>query len=58
MMLKNSSAGFGMRRNPHDGRYFGVRVGRDGRADPEDLAHAADRLVMVRTLLENVPRVP
>ena len=47
-----------LRRNPHDGRYFGVRVGRDGRADPEDLAHAADRLVMVRTLLENVPRVP
>jgi hypothetical protein len=40
-----------LRRNPHDGRYFGVRVGRDGRADPDDLARAAARLVMVRTLL-------
>lgn len=36
-------------RNPHDGRYFGVRVGRDGRADQNDLARAADRLVMIRT---------
>ena len=41
-----------LRRNPHDGRYFGVRVGRDGRADPEELARAADRLVMIRSQLE------
>ena len=41
-----------LRRNPHDGRYFGVRVGRDGRADPEELARAAGRLVMVRSRLE------
>ena len=47
-----------LRRNPHDGRYFGVRVGKDGRADPDDLARAATRLVMVRTLLEGAPRVP
>ena len=43
--------------NPHDGRYFGVRVGRDGRVDPDDLACAAARLVMVRTLLGKAPRV-
>jgi hypothetical protein len=43
-------------RNPHEGRYFGVRVGRDGRADPEDLARAAARLVMVRTVLEDAYR--
>ena len=41
-----------LRRNPHDGRFFGVRVGRDGRADPEELARAAGRLVMVRSRLE------
>ena len=41
-----------LRRNPHDGRYFGVRVGRDGRADPEELARAAGRLVMVRSRSE------
>ena len=40
-----------LRRNPHDGRYFGVRVGRDGRADPEELACAADHLVMIRSRL-------
>jgi hypothetical protein len=38
-------------RNPHDGRYFGVRVGRDGRADPGELTRAAGRLVMIRTRL-------
>ena len=41
-----------LRRNPHDGRFFGVRVGRDGRADGEDIARAARRLVMIRTRLE------
>jgi hypothetical protein len=41
-----------LRRNPHDGKYFGVRVGRDGRADPGELARAAGRLVMIRTRLE------
>ena len=41
-----------LRRNPHDGRYFGVRVSRDGRVDPEELARAARRLVMIRSRLE------
>ena len=41
-----------LRRNPHDGRYFGVMVGRDGRADPGELARAAGRLVMIRSRLE------
>lgn len=41
-----------LRRNPHDGRYFGVRVGRGGRANPNELARAAGCLVMVRTRLE------
>jgi hypothetical protein len=41
-----------LRRNPHDGRFFGVRVGRDGRADPAELARAAGRLVMIRSRLE------
>ena len=41
-----------LRRNLHDGRYFGVRVGRDGRADPGKLARAAGRLVMIRSRLE------
>jgi len=27
-------------RNPHEGRYFGVRVGRDGLTDPDELARA------------------
>ena len=27
-------------RNPHDDRYFGVRVDRDGRTDPDELARA------------------
>lgn len=40
-----------LRRNPHDGRYFGVKVNRNGRTDPEELARAAARLVMVRTRL-------
>ena len=39
-------------RNPHEGRYFGVKVGRDGRADPEELSRAAGRLVMIRSRLE------
>jgi hypothetical protein len=38
-----------LRRNPHDGKYFGVRVGRDGRADPGELAHASGRLLMIRS---------
>lgn len=46
------SFAFYLGRNPHDGRYFGVRVGRDGRADPGDLARAAERLVMIRSRLE------
>ncbi len=41
-----------LRRNPHDGRYFGVRVSRDGRAHPEERARAAGRLVMIRSRLE------
>ena len=41
-----------LRRNPHDGKYFGVRVGRDGRADPDEMASAAGRLVMIRSRLE------
>jgi hypothetical protein len=41
-----------LRRNPHEGRYFGVRVSRDGRADPGELARAAGRLVMIRIRLE------
>ena len=41
-----------LRRNPHDGRYFGVRVGRDGQADPGELARAAGRLAMIRIRLE------
>lgn len=41
-----------LRRNPHDGKYFGARVGRDGRADPGDLSHAAGRLVMIHSRLE------
>ena len=36
-------------RNPHDARYFGVRNGRNGRADPQELARAAANLVMIRT---------
>jgi hypothetical protein len=39
-------------RNPHDGRYFGVRVGRDGRTDPDELARAVARPVLIRTRLE------
>ena len=41
-----------LRRNPHDGRYFGVKVNRDGRADPEELARAARPLAMIRSRLE------
>jgi hypothetical protein len=39
-------------RNPHDGRYFEVRVGRDGRTDPDELARTVAHLVLVRTRLE------
>lgn len=42
--------------NPHDGKYFGVRVGRDGRADPDELARAAGRLVLIRTVLEDTSK--
>jgi hypothetical protein len=38
-----------LRRNPHDGKYFGVRVGRGGRADPGELARAAGHVVMIRS---------
>jgi hypothetical protein len=44
-----------LRRNPHDARYFGVRVGRDGRANPPELIRAAGRLVMIRTVLDGEP---
>jgi hypothetical protein len=40
-----------LRRNPHDGRYFGVRVGRYGGADPGELTRAAACLVMIRIQL-------
>ena len=45
-------------RNPHDGRYFGVRVGRDGRTDPDELARAVAHLVLIRTRLEGVRTRP
>jgi hypothetical protein len=45
-------------RNPHDGRYFGVRVGRDGQTDPDELARAVVRLVLIRTRLEGARRRP
>jgi len=41
-----------LRRNPHDGKYFGGRVDRDDRADPGKLARAAGRLVMIHSRLE------
>ena len=41
-----------LRRNPHDGKYFGVRVGRDDRMDPGELARAASCLVLIRSRLE------
>jgi hypothetical protein len=44
-------------RNPHDGRYFGVTVSRNGRVDPDELARVVARLVMIRTLLDGAPRV-
>lgn len=47
-----------LRRNPHDGRYFGVRVGRDGRADPGELARAAGRLVMIHSSRLEEARTP
>ena len=42
-------------RNPDDGRYFGVRVSRDGRTDPDELARAVVRLALIRTRLEGAP---
>ncbi len=47
-----------LRRNPRDGKYFGVRVGRDGRANPGQLARAAGRLVMIRSRLEEAHPIP
>ena len=47
-----------LRRNPHEGRYFGVGVGRDGTANPRELARAAGRLVMIRTVLDGEPHAP
>ncbi|MDP9475675.1 MAG: hypothetical protein M3R38_08295 [Actinomycetota bacterium] len=41
--------GYYLGRNPHDGRFFGVRVDRNGRVSPDELARAAGRLVMIRT---------
>jgi hypothetical protein len=38
--------------NPHDGRYFGARVGRDGRTDPGELTRAAGSLVMIQSRLD------
>ncbi len=46
-----------LRRNPHDGRFFGVKVGRDGGVDSDQLARSAGRLVMIRTRLEEM-RMP
>jgi hypothetical protein len=37
-----------LRRNPHDGKYFGVRVDRDARADPGEMNRAAGRLITFR----------
>ena len=45
-----------LKRNPHDGKYFGVRVGRDGKANPDELTRAAGRLVMIRTVLEDTSK--
>lgn len=42
-----------LERNPHDGKYLGVKVGQDGGADLGELARAAGRLVMFRTVLED-----
>ena len=39
-------------RNPHDGRYFWVRVGRNARTEPDELARAVAHLVLIRTRLE------
>ena len=44
-----------LRRNPHGGRYLGLRVGRDGRVDPGDLARAAGSLVMIQTRFKGAP---
>ncbi len=44
-----------LRRNPHDGRYFGLSVGRDGRVDPGELARTAGSLVMIQTRLKSAP---
>ena len=44
-----------LRRNPHDGRYFSLSVGRDGRVDPGELARAADSPVKIQTRLKGAP---
>ena len=41
-----------LKRNPHDGGYFGVRVGRDGRTDPGEVTRAAGSLVMSQSRLD------
>jgi len=45
-------------RTPHEGRSLGVRVGGDGGADPDELARAAARLVMIRARLDGGTRAP
>jgi hypothetical protein len=47
-----------LRRNPYEGRHFGVGVGREGRANPRELARAAGHLVMIRTVLDGEPHAP
>lgn len=44
-----------LRRNTHDGRFLGVGVDRDGKANPRELACAVGRLVMIRTVLDGEP---
>jgi hypothetical protein len=44
-----------LRRNPHDGRYFGLSMGRDGRVDPGELARAAGSLVRIQIRFEGAP---
>jgi hypothetical protein len=44
-----------LKRNPRDGRYFGLSVGRDGRVDPGELARATDSLVMIQARLKSAP---
>jgi hypothetical protein len=44
---------YNLKRNQHDGKHFGVRVGRDGGTDPGEFTRTADRLVMIRTVLDD-----